>query len=37
VERQAEKSLKVLMIDGGREYKSKDFSKFCEGKGIVHE
>jgi len=37
VKRQAEKSLKILRTDGGGEYKSKDFNKFCEGKGIMHE
>ena len=37
VERQADSRLKILRTDGGGEYKSREFSKFCEEKGIVHE
>ena len=29
--------LKILRIDGGGEYNSKEFKEFCEAKGIEHE
>jgi len=37
VEKQSRKSMKVLRTDGGGEYTSKVFEKFCEENGIVHE
>jgi len=37
VEKQSGKSIKVLRFDGGGEYTSKVFEKFCEDNGIVHE
>ena len=37
VEKQSGKSIKVLRTDGGGEYTSKVFEKFCEDNGIVHE
>jgi len=37
VEKQSGKSIKVLRTDGGGEYTSKVFEKFCENNGIVHE
>jgi len=37
VEKQSGKSIKVLRTDGGGEYTSKLFEKFCEDNGIVHE
>ena len=37
VEKQSGKFIKVLRTDGGGEYTSKVFEKFCEDNGIVHE
>ena len=37
VERQSDNNLKILRVDGGGEYKSREFNKFCEENGIVHE
>lgn len=37
VERKNGHKLKVLTTDGGCEYVSKDFQRFCDQKGIVHE
>jgi len=37
VEKHSGKSIKVLRNDGGGEYTSKVFEKFCEDNGIVHE
>jgi len=37
VEKQSGKSIKILRTDGGGEYTSKLFEKFCEDNGIVHE
>ena len=37
VNRQSELKLKILRIDGGGEYNSKEFKEFCEAKGIEHE
>ncbi|GAU30980.1 hypothetical protein TSUD_104940 [Trifolium subterraneum] len=36
-EKQSDHKLKVLKTDGGGEYVSNAFSKFCEVEGIVHE
>ena len=37
VEKQSGKSIKILRTDGGGEYTSKVFEKFCEDNGVVHE
>jgi len=37
VEKQCGKSIKILRTDGGGEYTSKVFEKFCEDNGIMHE
>jgi len=37
VEKHSGKSIKILRTDGGGEYTSKVFEKFCEDNGIVHE
>jgi len=37
VEKQSGKSIKVLRTDGGGQYTSKVFKKFCEDNDIVHE
>jgi len=37
IEKQSGKSIKVLRTDGGVEYTSKVFEKFCEDNGILHE
>ena len=37
VEKQSRKSIKILRTDGGGEYTSKVFEKFCEDNDIVHE
>lgn len=37
VERQSGCKLKELKIDDGGEYVSKDFGKFCDQEGMVHE
>ncbi|CAH9143716.1 unnamed protein product [Cuscuta epithymum] len=37
VENQSGNSIKILRTDGGGEYTSKEFTKFCEDNGIVHE
>ena len=37
VERQADNRLNFFRTNGAGEYKSREFSKFCEEKGIVHE
>ena len=37
VEKQSGKSIKILRIDGGGEYTSNVFEKFCEDNDIVHE
>lgn len=36
-ERQNAHKLKVLKTDGGGEYVSKDFERFCGQEGIIHE
>lgn len=36
-ERQIVHKLKVLKMDGEGEYVSKDFERFCDQEGIVHE
>lgn len=37
VEKQTEKSLKVLRTDKGGEFQSAEFKRFCEKEGIHHE
>jgi hypothetical protein len=37
VEKESEKSIKMLRTDGGGEYTSKEFEAFCVNEGIVHE
>jgi transposase InsO family protein len=37
VEKESECSIKKLRTDGGGEYVSNEFAKFCEQEGIVHE
>lgn len=37
VERQSGHKLKVLKMDGGCEYVSKHFERFCNQEGIAHE
>ncbi|CAJ2677087.1 unnamed protein product [Trifolium pratense] len=37
VERQSGKRLKTLRTDGGGEYVSHEFAKFCDNEGIVHD
>ncbi|GAU38713.1 hypothetical protein TSUD_396410 [Trifolium subterraneum] len=37
VEKQSDKSIKVLRTDGGREYTSKEFENYCKDQGIIHE
>ncbi|PNX76333.1 putative LRR receptor-like protein kinase [Trifolium pratense] len=37
IEKECEKSIKILRTDGGGEYTSKDFENFCISQGIVHE
>nr|KYP39788.1 Retrovirus-related Pol polyprotein from transposon TNT 1-94 [Cajanus cajan] len=37
VEREAEKSIKVIRTDGGGEYTSREFESSCEEHGIQHE
>jgi len=37
VEKQSGKSIKILRTDGGGEYTSKVFEKFCEYNGIIHK
>lgn len=37
VEKQSGRCIKVLRTDGGGEYTSNDFEKFCNNHGIVHE
>ncbi|KAK2421428.1 E3 ubiquitin-protein ligase SPL2 [Trifolium repens] len=37
VEKQSDCSVKKLRTDGGGEYTSLEFAKFCEEEGIVHE
>lgn len=36
-ERQSGRKMKILKTDGGGEYKSNEFSAFCDGKGLIHE
>ena len=36
-EKQSGQTLKILRTDGGGEYNSKEFKKFCEENGIEHE
>lgn len=35
--KQSDKKVKILRIDGGGEYTSKDFEDFCVRQGIIHE
>ncbi|WJX39045.1 hypothetical protein P8452_26635 [Trifolium repens] len=37
VEKQSDKSLKILRTDGGGEYTSTEFENFCKDQGIIHE
>ncbi|GAU22332.1 hypothetical protein TSUD_106600 [Trifolium subterraneum] len=37
VEKQSDKSIKVLRTDGGGEYTSKEFENYCKDQGIIHE
>ncbi|GAU51473.1 hypothetical protein TSUD_95880 [Trifolium subterraneum] len=37
VERESECSIKKLRTDGGGEYTSNEFAKFCEQEGIIHD
>ncbi|KAK2355926.1 putative mitochondrial protein [Trifolium repens] len=37
IEKESEKSIKILRTDGGGEYTSKDFEDFCKDEGITHE
>ncbi|MCI29596.1 hypothetical protein A2U01_0050805, partial [Trifolium medium] len=37
VEKQSDKSIKVLKTDGGGEYTSTDFENYCKEQGIIHE
>ena len=37
IEKESEKSIKILRTDGGGEYTSKDFEDFCKSEGIAHE
>jgi len=37
VEKESEKSIKILRTDGGGEYTSKSFEEFCNNEGISHE
>jgi transposase InsO family protein len=37
VEKESEKSIKILRTDRGGEYTSKEFEVFCVNEGIVHE
>jgi len=37
VKKQSVTSIKILRTDGGGEYTSKVFEKFCEDNGIIHE
>ncbi|PNX94022.1 equilibrative nucleoside transporter 3-like protein [Trifolium pratense] len=37
VERQSGQKLKTLRTDGGGEYMSHEFAKFCDSEGIVHD
>lgn len=36
-ERPSGQKIKVLKTDGGGEYVSNDFGKFCDQEGIIHE
>ena len=36
-EKQSGNSLKILRIDGGGEYNSDEFNKYCADKGTIHE
>ncbi|CAJ2645977.1 unnamed protein product [Trifolium pratense] len=37
IEKESEKSIKILRTDGGGEYTSKEFENFCTNQGITHE
>jgi transposase InsO family protein len=37
VEKQSEKQIKILRSDGGGEYTSHAFKKFCAENGVQHE
>lgn len=37
VEKQCGESVKVIRTDGGGEYVSGEFNKFCENEGLIHE
>jgi len=37
VEKENDKSIKILRTDGGGEYTSKEFEAFCTSQGVVHK
>ena len=37
VEKESDKSIKILRTDGGGEYTSKEFEAFCTSQGVIHE
>jgi transposase InsO family protein len=37
IEKESDKSIKILRADGGGEYTSNEFENFCISQGIVHE
>ena len=37
VEKESDKSIRILRIDGGGEYTSKEFEGFCTSQGVVYE
>ncbi|CAJ2667520.1 unnamed protein product [Trifolium pratense] len=37
IEKESEKSIKILRTDGGGEYTSREFENFCTNQGITHE
>ena len=37
VEKESEKTIKILRTDGGEEYTSKNFEEFCINEGISYE
>jgi len=37
VEKESDKSIKILRTDGGGEYTSKEFEAICTSQGVVHE
>lgn len=37
IEKESDKSIKILRTDDGGEYTSKEFETFCVNQGIMHE